>query len=167
MLNEKIVAPLLRVPAFAGLKPLQLTEIARNVRKMKFLRGDVITRAGQVGDGAYLIVSGPSERVSGYGVGASSEPVEPGSMIGELAMLIEHPYGSTVVARDWVFCLKIMRTALHAQMLEDPSLAEHFEHHVAAGLHRMLAELRRIDGMIAASAPPQVPTAELAAASLS
>jgi len=35
----------------------------------------------------------------------------PGSLIGEMAMLVEHDYGSTIVARDRVFCLKLLRTA--------------------------------------------------------
>jgi signal-transduction protein with cAMP-binding, CBS, and nucleotidyltransferase domain len=150
MVRDKVVTPLLRVPAFAGLKPLQITEIARQVKKLKFLRGDIITKAGQMGDGAYLIVSGPTERVSGHGVGAKCEPVEPGSLIGEMAMLIEHAYGSTVVARDWVFCLKIMRAAMHAQMLEDASLAAHLQHHVTQRLLQVAEDLRQIDGMLAA-----------------
>ena len=123
MAIDKLVAPLLRVPLFAGLKPLQLTEIARQAERVKFRPGDVITKAGEPGDGAYLIVSGPAEHVEPPDLEAAAGPVEPGSLIGEMAMLVEHAYRATVVARDRVFCLKIMRAAVHAQMLEDAALA--------------------------------------------
>ena len=32
-------------------------------------------------------------------------------------MLIEHAYGSNIVARDRACCLKITRAAMHAQMV--------------------------------------------------
>ena len=50
---------------------------------------------------------------------ATPELIAPGSLIGEMAMLVEHDYGSTVVARDRVLCLKLMRAELYAQMQED------------------------------------------------
>jgi CRP/FNR family transcriptional regulator, cyclic AMP receptor protein len=150
MAMDKVVEALLQVPALAGLKALQIAEIARHTKKLKFLRGDIITRAGQPGDGAYLLVSGPAERVIERGPGARSEPIEPGSLIGEMAMLVDHDYGSTVVARDWVYCLKVTRVAMHAQMLEDGDLREHFERRITERLLRVAEELRQIDAILAA-----------------
>ena len=83
----------------------------------------------------------------------------PGSLIGEMAMLVEHDYGSTVVARDRVFCLKLMRSALHAQMLQDPSLAEHFHDHLTERLLQTAEELRRIDRSLA-HAPATIATGD-------
>ena len=65
-------------------------------------------------------------------------------------MLVEHDYGSTIVARDRVFCLKLLRTALYAQMREDASLAVHFHERVTEQLRRTAEELRRIDKDFAA-----------------
>ena len=160
MAIDRLVAPLLRVPLFAGLRPLQLTEIARQAERMKFRRGDFITRAGEAGDGAYLIVSGPAERVVGAGRAGGVEPVEPGSLVGEMAMLVEHEYRATVVARDRVLCLKITRTALHEQMQEDAALARHFESRIRERLSRAAEDLRRIDGILAvcAAGAPQPDT---------
>ena len=76
---------------------------------------------------------------------ATPENVAPGSLVGEMAMLIEHEYTSTIVAGDRVFCLKILRSALHAQMLADASLAQHFHDRVTEQLVRTAEELRRID----------------------
>jgi signal-transduction protein with cAMP-binding, CBS, and nucleotidyltransferase domain len=150
MARDNLVALLLRVPLFSGLKPLQLTEIVRRAERQSFWPGDLLTKAGQPGDGAYLIVSGPAERVAGPGVHAMPEPVVPGSLIGEMAMLVEHDYGSTIVARDRVCCLKLMRTEMHAQMREDATLTEHFRERVTERLMQTAEELRRMDDALAA-----------------
>jgi signal-transduction protein with cAMP-binding, CBS, and nucleotidyltransferase domain len=150
MAIDRLVAPLLRVPIFAGLKPLQITEIARQAERLKFRQGDFITHVGAAGDGAYLIVSGPAERLLRAGFASASEPIEPGSLVGEMAMLVEHEYRATVVARDRVLCLKITRAAVQAQMLEDAALARHFERHLRERLTRVAQDLRQIDGILAA-----------------
>jgi CRP-like cAMP-binding protein len=150
MAIDRLVAPLLRVPIFAGLRPLQITEIARQAERAKFRRGDVITRAGEPGDGAYLIVSGPADRLVRSGFASAAEPIEPGSLIGEMAMLVEHEYRATVIARDRVLCLKITRGAVRAQMLEDASLARHFERRLSERLTRVADDLRQIDSILAA-----------------
>jgi CRP-like cAMP-binding protein len=89
----------------------------------------------------------------------------PGSLIGEMAMLVEHDYGSTIVARDRVFCLKLLRATIHAQMQEDPTLAEHFHDRLTERLLRMADELRRIDqSLVRISPPPQPVPVEFRAA---
>jgi signal-transduction protein with cAMP-binding, CBS, and nucleotidyltransferase domain len=146
---------LLRLPLFSGLKPLQLSEIARRAEKARFWPGDVLIKAGQPGDGAYLIVSGPAQRVAGPGLAAMAMPeiVMPGSLIGELAMLVEHDYGSTIVARDRVFSLKLIRAEMHAQMRDDVALAEHFHDRMTERLTQTAEELRRIDDALAGRSP--------------
>ena len=157
MAIDRVVAPLLRVPLFAGLKPLQITEISRQAEKLSFRPNQIIAKSGQPGDGAFLIVAGQAACVEGPDVLATPEIIAPGSLIGEMAMLVEHEYGSTVVAQERVLCVKITRATLHAQMLDDPSLAEHFRERIAARLRRVQEELRQIDGALAAcgSSPPE------------
>ena len=94
MAIDNTVELLLRLPLFGGLQPLQLAEIVRRAERVRFWPGDVLTKAGQPGDGAYLIVSGPAQRVAGPGIAAMAMPeiVVPGSLIGEMAMLVEHDY---------------------------------------------------------------------------
>jgi CRP/FNR family transcriptional regulator, cyclic AMP receptor protein len=150
MPTDRLVAPLLRVPILAGLRPLQISEVARHAERRKFRGGDIITQAGEPGDGAYLVVSGRCDRVVRSGFAAASEPIEPGSLVGEMAMLIEHEYRTTVIARDRVLCLKILRAALHAQMLEDAGLARHLERCISDRLVKVSEDLRSIDRMLAA-----------------
>ncbi len=168
MALDKVVAPLLRQPLFAGLKPLQLTEIARHAERLKFRDGDVITQAGSPADGAYLIVSGEAERQPQSGSFDLAEPVEAGSLIGELGMLMEHTYGVTVVARGRVHCLKLAREAMLEQMREDEAMARHFRLLIEGRLAQAAAELRRIvdvlTGFSASPASDEQPVEELAPA---
>jgi CRP-like cAMP-binding protein len=150
---DKVVAPLLRVPLFCGLKPLQVTEIARQAERIAFRRGSTITHAGTPGDGAYLIVSGDAVRIPALRSDAP-EPIEPGSLIGELAMLIDHVYGATVVAEGRVHCIKILRSALYEQMQADPALADHISSALVARLTHVALEMRKIDRLLAAPVDP-------------
>jgi CRP/FNR family transcriptional regulator, cyclic AMP receptor protein len=148
------VALLQRIPIFARLSVSQITEIVRNAEKVKFRARQHITEAGAPGDGAYLLVSGNAERPA-----APEQPLPPGSLIGELAMLVDHNYGATIVAKDRVHCLKITRAALHEQMLADPSLADLLSQHISERLHKAADRLRRIDNLLAGSqvASPKQP----------
>ena len=179
MASNKIVEALQQVAIFRGLTSAQLDALARHTERIKFAPGDVITRAGEAGDGAYLLVSGAAQRPPEPGVMEAPDPVEPGSFIGQLAMLIEHAYGSNVIARDRVHCLKITRAGMHAQMVKDPSLALHFERHVTQHLGTVARQLREIDSLLqvrrvslgrqalALAAPTAEPTLDPAAQSAS
>jgi CRP-like cAMP-binding protein len=125
--------------------------MAQRAEKLSYWPGDTLVRAGQPGDGAYLLVSGPVERVAGLGA-STPERVAPGMLIGEMAMLIEHNYAATFVARDRVFCLKFTRAAMHAYMCEDASVLEHFKRRITERMTRMSEDLRKIDRALAASA---------------
>jgi CRP-like cAMP-binding protein len=152
MAMDKLVAPLLRVPLFVGLRPLQITELARQAERVKFRRGDIIVEAGRPGDAAFLIVSGSAGRIEPPGPTGEVDPIEPGSLVGEMAMLVDHVYRATVIACDRVLCLKINRVAVHAQMEDDAALARHFERRIRERLVRVAEDLRRIDAVLAACA---------------
>jgi CRP-like cAMP-binding protein len=150
MASSKIVDALRQVAIFQDLQPAQLTELARHSERIKFAPGETITRAGEAGNGAYLLVSGVAVRVPEPGSGEEREGVEPGSIIGQSAMLIEHAYGSTVEAQERVFCLKITRAGLLAQIAADASLAQHIAQHVAHQLLAVARQLREIDSLLQA-----------------
>ncbi len=150
MAIDALIAPLLRVEIFQGLSPLQITEIARRAERMVFRPGTKITEAGRDADAAYLIVGGAAESLS-FDDDGMPEEVEEASLIGEMAMLIEHTFGATVVARSNVKCLKILRSEMHAQMLDDPTLAETLGANITARLTRVADELRSIDNDVAAT----------------
>jgi CRP-like cAMP-binding protein len=149
MATKTIVASLSRIPVFAVLRPPQIARIARRAEQRRFRRGDVITRAGTLGDRAYLILSGEVQCWPRRG--SLSEPIAPGSLVGELAMLVDHIYGATVVADGPVDCLELTRTVLHRQMRADPDIAERLARVIRERLTLTASELRRIDQLLSQS----------------
>ena len=160
MAGDSILIALARLPLFEGLTLVQIREIAARAQRAIYHPGSVIIEENAEGDAAILIVSGEAARVSGPELSERLEPVAPGSLIGEAAMLIETTHSSTVVARGQVRALHLTRDELHAQMLEDPSLAETLIHNIAMRLMRMAEELRQVDAALAggrAAAPSALP----------
>jgi len=153
MAGDFILNALARVPLFQGLSPAQITEIAARAQRAIYHPGGVIIEENAEGDAAILILSGEAARVSGPELSARIEPVFPGSLVGEAAMLIETTHTSTVVARGEVRALHLLRDELHAQILEDPSLGEMLTHNVATRLMRMAEELRQVDTILAGGMP--------------
>jgi CRP-like cAMP-binding protein len=145
---DALVAPLLRLEIFQGLRPLQITEIARQAERVVFKDGQVIVHSGTPGDAAYVLVSGDAVCRRRNASRAATEAVETGSMVGELAMLIEHEYAVTVVAKSTVRALKITRESMHDQMRDDVRLAEHLSAKITERLKRLSAELRRVDNAL-------------------
>jgi CRP-like cAMP-binding protein len=151
MAIDQILESLYRVPLFAGLMPGQIAEIGRGAQRRTFRKGEVIVEAGEAGDGAYLILSGDVICRAGPDGRGPTEPVEPGSLVGELAMLVEHDYGSVVVAQGWVDCLKVERATLHKQMRADPDIADRIADAIRGRLTLVAAELQLIERLLAKS----------------
>lgn len=149
MAIDQVLASLLRIPVFSGLKPRQITEIGRRAQRCAFGRGEAIIEAGEPGYAAYLVLSGQAGLKTGPGRWAPLEPVEPGSLLGELAMFVDHVYAATVVAQGWVDCLKLERSVLHGQMCDDPDLADRLAQAIRDRLMRVSMELQEIDDLLA------------------
>jgi CRP-like cAMP-binding protein len=144
MAAETLVDPLQRVALFQGLTQPQIALIARRAERVMFRIGQTIVASGAAGDGAYLIVFGDAEVLAG-GESAAARVVPVGSLIGEMAMLVETDYPATVVAKTAIRALKITRAALYAQMENDPDLAAHFVGRINGRLQAMAEDLRQID----------------------
>jgi signal-transduction protein with cAMP-binding, CBS, and nucleotidyltransferase domain len=151
---DDLLVPLSRVPLLAGLQLAQLSEMARRGEKLRYSPGDSLIKAGQAGDGAYLILAGTVDCIAG-GNAAPGERIAVGSLIGEMAMFVEDAFSATHVARDRVLCLKLTRAGMHAQMLEDPALIEHFQRRIAERTRRLSEELRQLDNASAAAKTAQ------------
>ncbi|WP_333793754.1 Crp/Fnr family transcriptional regulator [Hyphomicrobium sp.] len=150
MATDALVLPLLNVPLFQGLKPLQLSEIARRADRIVYKPGDVIVAAHDEADAAVLLVSGEAVRTEGPGLEAGgNEAIPAGALIAEMTMLIETECTSTVVARTPVRALRITRSEMLALMTADPTLAEHFIDKISGRLSMFVEELREIDGWLA------------------
>jgi CRP-like cAMP-binding protein len=148
MASDTFVGPLLRLPLFQGLTQPQLALIARRAERVMFRIGQPIIKTGEAGDGAYLFIVGTGERrdIGRDGV-IDVTTVETGSLVGEMSMLIDTEYSTTIVAKTAIRALKITRAALHAQMQQDPELAAHFVAKISARLHDFRDEMRRVEGI--------------------
>lgn len=160
---DDLLLPLSHVPLLAGLHMAQLGEMARRGEKLRYSAGDALMKTGQAGDGAFLILSGAVDRIGGSEAGMA-ERIAPGSLLAEMAMFVEHTYEATCVARERVYCLKLTRAAVHAQMLGDASLIEHFQRRITEKVRHVAEELRKMDAAAAATPaktavapPPQQP----------
>ena len=157
MATDQLVTALQNLEVFRGLDEIQLADIVRNAERIVFKPGQTMVTAGGPGDGAYLLVAGDAEIVpdmDAHGAAGAGRRVEPGSLVGEMAMLIEHDYRVTVVARTSIRALKFSRAQMQNHMLSAPKLAEHFVDRIASRLSRVAVELRRIDQMLAMAAEP-------------
>jgi CRP-like cAMP-binding protein len=140
---DSLLAPLSRVPLFNGLTMPQLHAIAQICERIVVDRGRALIAEGHQGDAAYLIVKGRVERLDGPG--RPTETLAPGTLVGEMAMLIETEHAATVVTAEVVRALRISRPALRWVMERDPSIAAHFVGKVTERLQHMAADLREID----------------------
>lgn len=149
MAIDALVAPLLKVELFQGLRPLQITEIARRAERITFKPGQTIVTAEATAEAAFVIVSGEAVRTHGPDVGDEPQPVPTGSLIGEMGMLVETEYSSTIVAKTALRALKINRASMYEQMADDANLADHLVARITARLKNLAVELRAIDETLA------------------
>lgn len=150
MAIESIVDAVRQIALFQGLRPSQVSEIVRRAERVLFKPGDTIIREGEIGDAAYLIVSGSAVRTAGP-VNSQPEELEAGTLIGEMAMLVETEFSSTVTCRERVKALKITRSGLLEQMILDPSLADHILEKLAERLRQLANQLRQIEKILGSS----------------
>jgi CRP-like cAMP-binding protein len=159
MAAETLIDPLQRVALFQGLTQPQINLIARRAERVMFRIGQTIVSSGGAGDGAFLIVFGDAEVRTDDPINPEGRIVSVGSLIGEMAMLVEADYPATVVAKTAIRALKITRTALYTQMESDPDLAAHFVGKINGRLQAMAEDLRQIDRDLGlgGAAPAAVP----------
>jgi CRP-like cAMP-binding protein len=158
MAIDALVAPFLRVEIFQGLESRQIEEIARRAERLVFRPGDVIVNGNFSGDGAVLIASGEAVIAGARGyMNDTSIPIPAGSLLNEMAMLIETELNLIVFARTTVRALRVSRAQLHQQMVEDPTIAEHFIAKITGRLTDFVEGFKGVERMFGAADERRVP----------
>jgi len=139
-----------RVPIMDGLSREQLSAIATMAKKTFFAEGHPLLKAGEKGNEAYLILTGLAETEPEVESGVEVEMLEPGTLVGELAMLVESTPTLTVMAKVRVRALAIPRADLYQLMEADPTIAHHFSQKLVARLSVLSSDLRKLDAHFAA-----------------
>ncbi len=137
------------VPLFEGLTPAQLEAVAKIGRKVFFELDEKIIAEGGQGHAAYLIMSGKAACLKQEGGETFEENLWPGTLVGELAMLVDAEHALTVVAKERLRALAIYREDLMAAMETDPSLAQHVADKLLTRLQALAQELRLVDTKLA------------------
>jgi CRP-like cAMP-binding protein len=138
-----------RAPLFSGLSKSQLWAIAENSRKVFFEAGEAIIEAGAPGDTAYLILTGKAgcQKLENHQL--VDEDLWPGTLIGELAILVETVHAFTVTAKERLRALAITRDAFRKVMEADPAVAEHISDKLVMRLQALTTDLRKLDERLA------------------
>jgi CRP-like cAMP-binding protein len=161
MAIDALVRPLLSLPIFRGLKPIQLTEIVRRAERLIYAPAHVIITENQVSDAAIVIVSGSCIRLDDNTDHSKGELLQEGTMLAELGMLVEIVNASTIVTQSRVKALRLTRTLIRELMEEDPALIEHFSSQLVGRLHLLAEELGAVDKILARSSTMPVPYSAL------
>ena len=161
MAVDALVKPLLALPLFRDLTPLQLTEVVRRAERIIYRPGDALTLENQTSDAAIVIISGTCRRIDDSGDPSQKtrgEIVPEGAMIAELAMVIELVHTTTIIAQGPVKALRLTRQKILDLMEEDPTLAQHFSACITSRLKLLAKDLKAIDtGADDATIAPQLP----------
>jgi CRP-like cAMP-binding protein len=148
MLESKIEL-LQNVPLFMGLPEVQLNAIAAAAQKTFFEAGENLITEGETGDTAYLILTGKAGCPKFEKGEALEEDLWPGTLVGEIAMLVETIHGITVTAKERLRALAIQRDAFRSVMEQYPELAQHISEKLLVRLHGLAADLRKVDNYLA------------------
>jgi len=162
MAIDALVKPFLSLPLFRDLNQRQLSEIAHQAERIVYRPGDTIVAEDQLAEAAVLIVSGTCARRTDPKDATHEELLPEGSLIAELAMLVEVVHPTTIIAKDQVKALRLPREKMHQLMQSDVDLAERFSSHILKRLRSMTQDLLAIDNLLLQSAS----TAQAASAQL-
>lgn len=137
------------LPIFKGLSERQLDTIANTGAKAFFEAGDNLISKDESGDTAFLIMTGAARCLQFPGGPAASEKIEPGSLIGELAMLVDTVHPFTVQAFVRVRALALKREALARAMEQEPAIAQQISANLTSRLQEFARDVRRLDSFLA------------------
>ena len=132
ILNDE-VRILRQVPLFAGMESAKLKLLAFTSDRVSYVAGEVLFNQGDVGDAAYLVLSGtadilvdsPNGRIKVAEVGANS-------IVGEIAILCDAARTATVRAADPIEALRIRKEPFLELLVDFPE--------VTIGVMRVLAD---------------------------
>lgn len=115
---------LARAPLFARLERRSLRKLAGLCMPRDFEPGAIVISEGDTGLGLFVVVSGRIEVTKGTGDDAVRLAVmEPGDLLGEMALIDDQPRSASAVALEPTRCLLITRNSFQTLTSKDPEIA--------------------------------------------
>lgn len=137
--------PLLGLMERDALRLLAFAAETRNLRA-----GDILFRAGDVGDGALLVLSGAVALTASEDGQPAKEIAGPGALIGELALFTGLRRPVTAIVREPTQVMKLSRAVMRRVLAEFPASAEQLAQAVAGRLRAFADELTSVQAALEA-----------------
>lgn len=138
------------LPVFRQCDPTHLQVLAFSAEKHTFVRGERIVEQGAPATAAYFILSGVADlRFSERGRDHALGQAEPGSLIGEVAMIGGTRYSLSATARDGVIAAAITRDLFNKVIREYPEFGSAVHSVLAQRLDQSVRELDTVRDLFA------------------
>lgn len=136
------IALLARVPLFASLgsEPLRLLAFSAESRVLR--AGDILFKEGQAADSGYVVVDGSLVLANSGGLTERIAGV--GSLLGEIALIVETLRPATATARDPASVLRIPRSLFRRVLTEFPDAALRVHEDFREKMRATTADLNRV-----------------------
>lgn len=134
------------IPMFSKLQPSKLKLIAFTSRRVSFKAGDELFKQGEMGDTAYVLISGAADVIVEGGPQGPVKVLTVGQnqIVGEIAILRDVPRTATVVATAPTDVLVITKDLFFSLLREFPEIGIEMLRHLADRLDRTTTRLRQL-----------------------
>jgi CRP-like cAMP-binding protein len=134
------VALLERVPTLRLLGTAALRVLAIGSEQQEFARGSVLFRLGDYADCGYVVQRG-AFRIS-LDDGSDYEVIaDPGSLIGELALMVAMQRPSTAISLEYSTIIRISRSLFQRVLDSDPAAARRLRDDMAARVSQLASDV--------------------------
>ncbi len=118
-----------KIPLFEGLSKVDIAKLVPELEELSLAPNEVLIRQGDPGDAMFIIRQGRMQaELEGPDGVTALETLEPGKIVGEIALLGGAPRTASVRALEPTQVWRLSRARLDALMLKYPSFAVHFNH---------------------------------------
>ncbi|MBL4600250.1 MAG: cyclic nucleotide-binding domain-containing protein [Rhizobiaceae bacterium] len=139
---EDEVTLLRRIPLFSAIDPGKLKLLAFASDRQVFHDGQTVFKQGDVGDAAYVVVSGIADVIVSIGGNdVSVAKLSENDFIGEIAILCDMPRTATIKAEGELDTLKIKKEHFLGLIEDAPQLGIEVMRELALRLSKTTAEL--------------------------
>ncbi|MFZ5930643.1 MAG: cyclic nucleotide-binding domain-containing protein [Pseudomonadota bacterium] len=122
-LNDEVEL-LRKVALFSGIEPAKLKLLAFTSERLHFDKGQSLMRQGEIGDAAYLILSGEADVLTDTADGlVKVASIGRNGFVGEMAILRDQPRTATVTAATEVSTLRITKESFFQLIEDSPKIA--------------------------------------------
>jgi len=140
------IESLRRCALFKGCAEAVLEGVARQLRRRRFRRNEVIFHQGDPGDALHVVAAGAVKIVlpSTEGEEAIIATLRPGDFFGELALLDGAPRSATAVALESCETLELPRATFHDLLDQDSALRDALLEGLAHELRRLTSHVEEL-----------------------